>query len=324
VVRFMQMSSQVNTDVKSRWGKVRVRLALMLAAGSAFLFLPRCDQGYPIAATLCDEWCAAENRIRCANEVDPAQCVSQCEDMRLFNGRPEQTKCDPARHELVECIKALPDSAFVCDADGVLRRRQGTCLEPARQLSICQSRDSTTWEELCSTWARVCDSIDGGDSWPALYEACTEPYRYAQNSCSLERGTFLDCLSGTTPQCDRTPARDLGFCRTERAALDACDPRFTSICNLWLFECRGVSDASTDGGSPEEYLLAVRACLMSRPIDVGPRCFTLREDLYDCLTGPWYDDHVVRCDITPARAPECATERARFESCAMSSSDGGP
>jgi hypothetical protein len=318
----MQLGSQMNAAVKSiQWG-VFVRLSLTIAAGSLFLLLLKCGRGYPIAPTVCDALCAAENRIRCDAEVDPVLCVSQCESARELDAAGVPGGCDPARRDLAECVEALPDSDFSCEPGSLsVHRRQGTCLGQTLQLALCQSRDLTTWEDLCSKWAHGCsvpeNGIDGGASRRTLYAACTSPYHYAASSCAAEQRSFVGCLLQGKLQCDTLPSRVIDVCHAERALLDGCEPRFTGTCYRWLFTCGGV-----DGGA-EDRALAVQNCLRLRPIDVGPRCFVEREDFNDCLTAAWSREFTSRCVASPLDAPECAPQRALFEACAMSPNDGG-
>jgi hypothetical protein len=299
-----------------------VRLSLTIAAGSLFLLLLKCDRGYPIAPTVCDALCAAENRIRCDAEVDPVHCVSQCESERELDGVGVREECDPARRDLAECVDALPDSDFSCEPGSLsVHRRQGTCLGQTLRLALCQSRDVTTWEDLRSSWAQGCgvpdNGIDGGASRRTLYEACTWPYHYAAGSCVAEQRSFVGCLLRGKLQCDTLPPRVIDTCHAERALLDTCEPRFRGTCHRWLFTCGRVDGAAVDPA------LALQNCLTLRPIDVGPRCFAEREDFNDCLTAAWSSDLDSRCVASPLDAPVCATHRARLEACAMSPNDGG-
>ncbi|MET0593348.1 MAG: hypothetical protein ABW133_11650 [Polyangiaceae bacterium] len=307
-------------------------IAKTFAALFVVLLLVKCDQGYPIAPTLCDELCAAEHRLPCDGDLDPASCVAQCEADRqsdpgvLQAGSP--ARCDRARTDLLACVRTLPDVAFSCTG-GIKERGAGPCLEAAQfHLAICRARKTTTWEDLCSSWARRCTdqfgTLDGGDSWGVKYRSCLEPYRYARG-CPGEQNAFVECLLGRELSCDRIPTLDEG-CQAERMAIDTCDPRRMGACLLWATECTtrakdAGSDATTSNpADPSPY--SATACMMDRPLDVRPRCLREREALYDCFSVSWYESHILRCDVTPVHATECAWERMKLEACAMSSDAG--
>lgn len=306
--------------------KKRGRATTALAAASIFLALPKCDSTYPVAPTLCDEWCAAANRLHCSDDVDPLQCVLDCEQLRRLDsgewmGPPG--RCDSPRFELLQCVRALPDSAFSC-VEGRTRRDMSTCVEPTLHLTLCASRDTATWEDLCSGWARRCATQTGGDSdpdrWPSFYRKCTDPYHYVRGDCQEMQRSFIVCLQGRELSCDTIPSRNNDVCSVERRALDLCDPRLAMVCGRWAHECF----LPGDGGPPTADLTQARLlCRNSWVPPVSERCRDRREDLYDCFTGPWYDDHVLRCDDTPVRAPECEAERVRLEACAESSQSDG-
>ena len=302
-----------------------------LAALSAFLLLPKCDSGYPIAPTLCDDLCAAQDRIHCENDLDPATCVARCEGERQTDSdQPfvgESTRCDYSRSELLACVRALPDSVFSC-VNGTKRLPASACADAELHLAICRAQDTRTWEDLCWSWARRCDRMGGGDggaTQDAMYRACLAPYRYARG-CSGEQRGFVECLLGRELSCETIPSLEESGCQAERSAIDACDPRMNSICLLWAFECTArAADAGTDvaGADPADPSRhSVLACLTDRVPDVRPRCIREREGLYNCLSESWYEDHVVRCDVTPARGRECAWERGKLEACVMSSDAG--
>jgi hypothetical protein len=306
------------------WRGVLGRARAAFAAAPLLLALPRCDSTYPVAATLCDQWCAAENRLQCGDNADPLRCVLDCEQWRRTDSgewRGVAGRCDGPRHELLQCIQALPDAAFSC-REGRTHRDESTCIEATLLLTLCASRDTTTWEDLCSDWARTCANRSGGagpDPWSSLYRKCTDPYHYAPGLCTIEQREFIGCLRNRELPCDSIPSRTTVVCRAERSALDACDPRLSLVCTRWARECLVPGDGGPPSADPVQAAMTCR----TTAIVAEERCRDRREDLYDCLTGPWYDDHVLRCDDTPIRAPECEVERVRLEACAMSSPNDG-
>lgn len=299
------------------------RFGATLAAALLSLLLPSCDRGYPIEPTLCDRQCAAENRIHCENEIEPALCISECEKRRALDSRNASDiagRCDGPRSAFVECLEALPDSDFTCVGGSVIRRH-GTCLDPAIGVSFCQTRTEMTWEGLCSNWARGC--ADSANAWSDLNRECSSS-NWTNSICSDEQRSLLHCLRDSRLRCDTKPSRQMDLCTAERAAVERCDPRFQQLCMSWgstWSRCNDPVDAGigrAGQGDPKS-----DACWMSRPPDLGPRCLHQREDLYECLVIAWSVDFNRPCPRSLWETPGCESQRARFEACAMASDDGG-
>ena len=81
-----------------------MRLA-RLTVGFA-LFALACQGEYPIAPTVCDEWCDATRGFGC-DYYDPAACVSQCERDGLSREGPCKVHFDAA----LACIRSTPGAA---------------------------------------------------------------------------------------------------------------------------------------------------------------------------------------------------------------------
>src|SRR5689334_13211587 len=97
------------STVTVRWPKMMHGVGVTLTTALGFWLPSGCDQGYSIAPSLCDDWCAAEYRISCERDLDPAECVAYCEELRRkeFDDSTSAGLCDDSRREIVACVKAL-------------------------------------------------------------------------------------------------------------------------------------------------------------------------------------------------------------------------
>jgi hypothetical protein len=68
-----------------------------------------CQDGYPIAATPCDEWCEQTRRLSCYSE-DPAACVASCEKSGLTRGA-----CADLTNATIKCLQEKPDQTVDCE-----------------------------------------------------------------------------------------------------------------------------------------------------------------------------------------------------------------
>jgi hypothetical protein len=79
----------------------------------ACLLFGACQGDYPLAPSLCDDLCHAEDNVRCGDWLsDPAECVVQCEVLHQSSGHA----CDAEIRELLACLNALPDGNDYCYA----------------------------------------------------------------------------------------------------------------------------------------------------------------------------------------------------------------
>ena len=299
------------------------RIAMTLFAVAVFPFLPQCDQGYATAPTFCDAWCVQENRIPCDAAFDPVVCVATCEEARrmdIYEGRGHPGRCDAPRTALLSCVQALPDSSFSCEGNRAVRR--DTCTNEELGLAICQSRVPLDWGRLCAWWGAHCTEelggVDPGDH-QKLYELCTRSFSGAELGCQPQLRAVVSCLLEQPPQCDVRPPRYRGVCSAQFQALNECEPRFSGVCSSFVIECK---TSAPDSGI-DDFAAATEACMALRPVDVGPRCDSVREDYYDCLQGFWREIHPKRCDVAPDQVPECDAKRGAFHACVMTSADGG-
>jgi hypothetical protein len=85
-----------------------------------------CQDGYPIEATLCDEFCLAAEG--CGQ--DPAECVLACESDERFG-----PGCDAEKRAYLQCIGALDKGPFGC------RLYESASCEPVlTSLWVCQGQ----------------------------------------------------------------------------------------------------------------------------------------------------------------------------------------
>ncbi len=72
-----------------------------------------CQGGYPIAPTLCDDWCDANDRVRCGDYLeDPASCVASCEETQTSINHD----CKTALNAAVECLRNTPAGNAYCSS----------------------------------------------------------------------------------------------------------------------------------------------------------------------------------------------------------------
>ncbi|HWZ87229.1 MAG TPA: hypothetical protein VNW92_00215 [Polyangiaceae bacterium] len=93
----------------ARWSIVRGwGLAALLGCGASFA--AGCQDGYPIAATVCDDWCDQTRRVACGS-YDPAMCVMACERAGL-----SRTDCADSVQQALACLRGKTDAELACQA----------------------------------------------------------------------------------------------------------------------------------------------------------------------------------------------------------------
>lgn len=93
-----------------------------------------CQDGYPIAPTLCDEWCEETRHVSCFNE-DPAACVASCEKSGLTRGA-----CRALTAETVQCLRENPEPTLDCQTQYTAL---GPCAETQEAAIECGSSSFT-------------------------------------------------------------------------------------------------------------------------------------------------------------------------------------
>ena len=89
-----------------------------------------CQDGYPIAPTLCDEWCEETRHVSCFNE-DPAACVASCEKSGLTHGA-----CRDLTTKTVQCLRENPEPKLDCQTQYVAL---GPCADAQEAAIECGS-----------------------------------------------------------------------------------------------------------------------------------------------------------------------------------------
>jgi hypothetical protein len=95
-----------------------------------------CRESYPIAPSLCDDWCEAihDDGTYCNVNMSPASCVSECEKYPM----PKQSECVALFQTWIDCLRhreIRPDcsdrESSVCNAQHVeLLKCEGTYYPP--------------------------------------------------------------------------------------------------------------------------------------------------------------------------------------------------
>ena len=83
-----------------------VRGVLLSVAASCLAFA--CQDGYPIAATRCDDWCEASLILGCTVD-DPAACVVACEDQGI-----SAPACEARFEVVMSCLRSPSRNDLDC------------------------------------------------------------------------------------------------------------------------------------------------------------------------------------------------------------------
>ena len=99
--------AQARVSLVVPWSAARSwRLGALIACG-AWLGTG-CQDGYPIAPTVCDEWCDQTRRLDCGS-YDPAACVVACEAAGL-----SLDACSAFTEQTVQCLRDHPSGQVDC------------------------------------------------------------------------------------------------------------------------------------------------------------------------------------------------------------------
>ena len=85
-------------------------LGLAALVGCGASLSAGCQDGYPIAATICDEWCVQMRRVGCGS-YDPAMCVTICERAGLSHD-----DCADSVQQALTCLRSKSDAELACEA----------------------------------------------------------------------------------------------------------------------------------------------------------------------------------------------------------------
>jgi hypothetical protein len=184
-------------------------LLTMAALGGVAL---RCDDDeYPIAPTLCDDWCLVTQRAGCEEDY-PEGCVSDCEEEAIGRRFP---RCEPAWQSLIECYRRAPASDFVCVED---ESRPGlVCLMERSSLAECASPLTGQCLDVCLRESRECERLEF---------ACEERCAQLPGPCDTEQRALYECQLSSPADCQppETDTRELDDipCLPEIGALLSC------------------------------------------------------------------------------------------------------
>jgi hypothetical protein len=210
------MSTQAS---RSRVPRVRTLRRVGLALGAlAGLTLSRCDPGYPIEPTACDDWCRVTQRANCEEDY-PEGCVSNCEERQIGRRFP---RCEEPWLTLAECYRGAPDSAFLCVEDE--SRPSPICIDERVALMACAFPLRGRCLEVCLREARDCGQ-------PAL--RCEARCRSLPSGCEAQEQALYACQLREPVDC-QDPAGD----RREVSEI----PCIAEIGAL--LECAGFGDAT--------------------------------------------------------------------------------
>ena len=97
------------------------------ASAFALFNLQACQGDYPLAPTLCDDWCHLTESTDCSF-YSPSNCVRECED------RGYTTHCSAEFEAVLECVKGEPSQQRAC---GVQTAPKTACSDEESALLTC-------------------------------------------------------------------------------------------------------------------------------------------------------------------------------------------
>lgn len=224
-----------------------------------------CAEKYPIAPTLCDEWCNIQNPRHCEfpfhpfeprDQQTPADCVAQCENAvgTYENSKVPQvsgSKCAPLFADYMECVKgvvatdncgySVDNSGLTNPEDAGLAGYAGVGLVPY-ETCFCE------WQKLDQ--CKPCATVD-----------CTPCKRFCgltESSCSMYKvGCLSECVTTmpADPRCLPALGNYIG-CRYRTPTLTGTDSDAgvaSSTCEVeiqLLSQCRACSEGHDQFACP--------------------------------------------------------------------------
>lgn len=173
-----------------RGSALRVTQAALLAT-----WLVACESGYPLAPTLCDDWCLATQRADCPGDW-PHECAGWCTHFLYENA--VRHGCEAQWRELLACYQAAPDGDFYCRGE-LSQARPGVCAIEQSRLGRCVNPVWQSCYEVCAAFVYSCDDYDVApcSQWcAALPDSCLEAVPY--HDCLIEHAAGCDFLA---PEC---------------------------------------------------------------------------------------------------------------------------
>lgn len=99
-----------------------------LASAFALFTLEACQGEYPLAPTLCDDWCHLSESREC-DFYSPSSCVRQCEEQGY------STRCSVHLETVMQCLKEHPPEESACGV--ISSARDGACAPALNALGEC-------------------------------------------------------------------------------------------------------------------------------------------------------------------------------------------
>jgi hypothetical protein len=154
-----------------------------LALGGFALTLSACVSGYPLSATVCDDYCRATQRADCDDD-EPADCVRDCEQARGASA------CDAPLAKLSRCYQQSDPGAFACVDDHT--RFGPLCATERRELDECRLPGSGACFDECVRQAQSCEGE---------LDACERGCKRASDTCQEASDRYNACLLGHPVEC---------------------------------------------------------------------------------------------------------------------------
>jgi hypothetical protein len=82
------------------------------ASAFALFSLQACQGDYPLAPTLCDDWCHLTESKDACSFYSPSNCVRECEE------RGYTTRCSAEFEAALACVKGHPSRKQSCGVQG--------------------------------------------------------------------------------------------------------------------------------------------------------------------------------------------------------------
>lgn len=188
-----------------------VRLAKLAVVGlglASGALSQACDGGYPLAPTICDDWCRATQRANCA-EDRPADCVADCERESIARRVP---RCETGWLEVLSCYEAADDSAFYCEDDQSTSSDQ-LCVSERLSAGYCVGPLFGLCLEDCLRTSNQCAS---------RWDACEWRCQRISTDCALEQVSLYECQLSVPAVCDGDDESVWLACEAELAAFAEC------------------------------------------------------------------------------------------------------
>jgi len=201
-----------------------------------------CSEHYPIAPTVCDEWCNVEpsacffpyQPFQAHDRQTPADCVSNCEIDPGVRG----TQCEPLFVTYMECVK-LTEAAGTCFGGSTDAGSESQSLPDAGLAStagLAGNRCDAEWRQV-------------GDCKACLGRDCTLCMDYCNmretHQCTDFSGwsCIRDCIASTPHDSRCLPAFETRLsCKKQNLTTNGCDAIYnpstgSDSCDTEFYQC---------------------------------------------------------------------------------------